>query len=149
LALALFPATATGGDTLLDARKVAVEPHLRIGAAVEFPRDRILGVRRAQDVGRIILRFVLWPIAEELDPCIAVAVARVVGDAVEDDEMIVGRIDATSDQLHGIARAEPDMQQTPIGRLVAKGADAQAGDRQAVLVGEQASDRLANTLLTP
>jgi hypothetical protein len=60
--------------------------------------------------------------------------------------MIVGRIDAASDQLHGVAWAEPNMKQAPIGRFVSKGADAQTGDRQAVLVGEQAADRLAEHL---
>src|SRR5688500_15112854 len=111
-------------EPLLDPRKVAVESHLRIGAAVELPRDRVFGVRGAHDAGRIILRFVLRTIAEELDARIPVAIARVVGDTVDDNEMIVGRIDAASDQLHGVARAEPNMKQTPIGRLVSKGADA-------------------------
>jgi hypothetical protein len=41
------------------------------------------------------------------------------------------------------------MEQTPIRWLVAKGADAEAGYRQAVLVGEQASDRLAEHLAHP
>src|SRR4051794_27853441 len=97
----------------------------------------------------MIFGIVLRPIAEEVDADIAVAVARVVGDAVDDDEMIIGCIDAASDQLHRVARTEPDMKQAPVRGLVAKGADAQTRDRHAMLVGEEAPDRLAEHLAHP
>src|SRR4030095_5344302 len=82
-------ATYRGSPVLLDPREVAIETPLCIGATVELPRDRVLGVRSAQDVARVVLCLVLRPVAEELDACIAVLVARVVGDAIDDDEMIV------------------------------------------------------------
>ena len=55
-------------------------------------------------------------------------------------------LEPDADELHQVFRLEPDRQAALVERRVAEIADAQAGDAQAVLVGVERADRLAERL---
>src|SRR3954447_4707748 len=116
------------GGRSFDPRGISVEAHGRVDAAVELARDCVLAVRLAHDLGGIIFGLVLRPIAEKFEADVAVLAAGVIRDTVHCDEMILRRIDAALDEMHAVARAEPDIKQASVVRLVAKGADAEARD---------------------
>ena len=60
--------------------------------------------------------------------------------------MDIGMIEPDPAELHQIFRLQPDREPAMIERLVAEIADPDAGDRQAVLVGIERADRLAEHL---
>ena len=55
-------------------------------------------------------------------------------------------LEPDADELHQVVRLEPDRQPPLVERRVADIADAQAGDAQAVLVGIERAERLAEGL---
>src|SRR4051794_6257369 len=70
----------------------------------------------------------------------------VIGRAVENLEMDVGMVESDPAELHQIFRLQPDREPAVIQRLVAEIADPQASDADAVLVGIERADRLAECL---
>jgi hypothetical protein len=79
--------------------------------------------------------------AAVVPPC-----ALVVGGAVEDLEAQVGVLQADAHQLGQVLRRYPDRQTALVERLVADVADPEAEHAQAVLVGIERAQRLAERL---
>lgn len=132
----------------VDRRDIPTEFHRTVEAAVELCRDFVfLGTRR-QNLGRKFFRIVFRTVAEELDVAVVPAAAEIVGYPVNDDEVIIRIIDAPTDQLDHVAVTDPGQKLSCFGRpiRVAERANAKTGDAQAILVGVEPTDRLAENL---
>src|SRR4029077_16555461 len=71
--------------------------------------------------------------------------ARVVGAAEEDLVAQIRVLKADADELHQVLRAAPDGEPALVHRRVGEIADADAGHAQAVLIGIERADRLAES----
>src|SRR4051812_10200348 len=85
-------------------------------------------------------------VAEVVGAVVVPPGALVIGRAVENLEMDVRMIEPDPAQLHQVFRLQPDREPAMIQRLVAEIADPQTGDADAVLVGIERADRLAERL---
>src|SRR4029077_9892248 len=69
--------------------------------------------------------------------------ARVIGAAEEDLVAQIRVLEADADELHQVLRADPDGEPALVDRRVGEIADADAGHAQAVLIGIERAERLA------
>src|SRR5258708_7523447 len=135
-------------DRLLDRVDIAAEFQRTVMGGVERRRDLILGLVLLKNLGGERFGVVLGTIAQPLHVGVVPAAPKVVRDAVDHHEMIMRMVDAAADQLHHVAMADPGEKLARLDRPVggAERANAQAGDGQAMFVGIQASQRLAEHL---
>ncbi len=74
---------------------------------METHRDRIGCFAAGANLGCESFGIILWRVADPARCGVEPAPLAVVRYAVDDQEMILGRLDAAADELDGIARADP------------------------------------------
>src|SRR5216684_8654602 len=120
---------------LINLGNVPGEFHRAIRAAVETRGDRIGFLAAGANLCREGFGIVLRRIAEQARALVEQAPVAIGRDAVDDQEMILGSLDAAADELDRVARADPGRELPLVLRLHLERADAQARDAHAVLVG--------------
>src|SRR5581483_8402411 len=133
---------------LRQAGSVAVELGAAEAAALEIVADR---VRRQLGLGgQRLLAPVLGAagraVAQLPGAVVVPPAALVVGGAVEDLEAHLRVLQADADQLHEVLGADPDRQAALVDGPVADVADPEAQHAQAVLLGVEGAERLAERL---
>src|SRR5215470_129561 len=137
-----------GAHSHRSAFDAAVEFVAAKGAALVPFADRI-GWERGIGLERfvaVVLGAALRPIAEAKGLRIVPEGARIVRRAVEDLADDIGMLEPDADQLQEIFRLEPDRQSPLVSGPIGDVADADRGRAQAMLVGIERRERLAEGL---
>src|SRR5258708_19064479 len=117
------------------------------GSALVFVGARIgAGLLRAHHLGGERLAIILRPVTQAARVRVVVPRSPVVRYAVHDLEADAGMVDADRDELRDVARGNPDREAALVDRARVHVPDADVEDLEAVLVGIEAPDRLAEDL---